>query len=833
MANIHTLVASVNNLYPCSESSNTSHCYDITCALTRRRSNDKKKKCGNNDYLGGCGARVSAIGHSWRLCAATELRVVQESSSKNINVQNQVPLIEIPVTCYQIIGVHDQAEKDEIVKSVMHLKNAEIEEGYTKDAVISRQDLLMDVRDKLLFEPEYAGNFKDKQPPKSSLKIPWAWLPGALSLLQEVGEEKLVLEIGRRALQHPESKPFVHDLLLCMALAECAIAKAGFEKNNISQGFEALARAQCLLRSKISLGKMMLLSQIEESLEELAPACTLDLLGMPHTPENAERRLGAIAALRELLRQGLDVETSCQVQDWPCFLNQALKKLMATEIVELIPWDSLALTRKNRKSLESQNQRIVIDFNSFYVVLLAHIALGFSSKQTELITKAKSICECLIASEGIDLKFEEAFCSFLLGQGDEATAVERLRQLELNSSPSSQKPLQMKETREVSSANKPLERWLKEAVLGLFPDTRDCSPSLQIQADFFVSEKKASGTRQNKRAPPALSNMRHRSLAVSLALDQRDEERLSITESSRHLGPAVKQLAPPNLQSPLIEGKAIAGSNVGSPSIQLKRTLGSKQGEVWKIWLGFSHVLGKMIYATALGCILVALFKLINMQVWRPGNGSRWRMDERRIFSSSPTLNDSPMDLSYRRATIKQNGITRKIRKVLSLLKMQSGDHPESADLQTASLSSGLSSSITSTYRQPMPVEDAETLVKQWQAIKAEALGPNHNILGLVEILEGSMLVQWQALADAAKARSCFWRFVLLQLTIVHADVLKDGIGREMAEIEVLLEEAAELVDESQTKNPTYYSPYKIRYLLKRQDDGSWRFCEGDIVTPS
>ena len=54
---------------------------------------------------------------------------------------------------------------------------------------------------------------------------------------------------------------------------------------------------------------------------------------MPHTPENAERRLGAIAALRELLRQGLDVEASCKVEDWPCFLSQALNKLMATEIV--------------------------------------------------------------------------------------------------------------------------------------------------------------------------------------------------------------------------------------------------------------------------------------------------------------------------------------------------------------------------------------------------------------------------------------------------------------------------------------------------------------------
>lgn len=106
---------------------------------------------------------------------------------------------------------------------------------------------------------------------------------------------------------------------------------------------------------------------------------------MPRMPENAERRLGAIAALRELLRQGLDVESSCHVQDWPCFLNQALNKLMAVEIVELISWEKLALMRKNRKSLESQNQRGVVNFNCFYIVLIAHIALGFSSKQRDLV----------------------------------------------------------------------------------------------------------------------------------------------------------------------------------------------------------------------------------------------------------------------------------------------------------------------------------------------------------------------------------------------------------------------------------------------------------------
>lgn len=40
-----------------------------------------------------------------------------------------------------------------------------------------------------------------------------------ISLVQ-VGEEKLVLDIGRAALQHPDAKSYIHDLLLSMALAE-------------------------------------------------------------------------------------------------------------------------------------------------------------------------------------------------------------------------------------------------------------------------------------------------------------------------------------------------------------------------------------------------------------------------------------------------------------------------------------------------------------------------------------------------------------------------------------------------------------------------------------
>ncbi|KAJ6387459.1 hypothetical protein OIU78_017223 [Salix suchowensis] len=113
----------------------------------------------------GIGASVSRVSRKsdfesnnskWILNATTDTRILDNAAG--------TATVEILVTCYQVVGVPDKAEKDEIVKSVMQLKNAQVEEGYTMDAVMSRQDLLMDIRDKLLFEPEYAGNVKGEDP---------------------------------------------------------------------------------------------------------------------------------------------------------------------------------------------------------------------------------------------------------------------------------------------------------------------------------------------------------------------------------------------------------------------------------------------------------------------------------------------------------------------------------------------------------------------------------------------------------------------------------------------------------------------------------------------
>ncbi|XVF06977.1 hypothetical protein REPUB_Repub06bG0097800 [Reevesia pubescens] len=810
-----------------SSSSSFSSC---SCCFFFTRSSNYSEILGFEPLTKSNGCPFPTVRNRWRSGATdtcigiVENASVSSSSSRTATVTGNAA-VDIPISCYQLIGVSSQAEKDEIVKSVMNLKSAEVDDGYTMDVIVSRQEVLMDVRDKLLFETEYAGNVKEKIPPKSSLRIPWHWLPAALCLLQEVGEEELVLEIGRVAIQHPNAKPYIHDLILSMALAECSIAKIGFEKSKVSEGFEALARAQCILRSTKSLRQMTLLSQIEESLEELAPACTLELLGLPQSPENSDRRRGAIAALRELLRQGLDVETSCQVQDWSSFLSQALNRLLASEVVDILPWDNIAIARKNKKSIESQNQRVVIDSTCFYMALIAHIALGFSSRQTDLIIKAKTICECLIASEGNDLTLEEAFCLFLLRLGSEAEVIKRLQQLESTSNYAPQDSITGKEIR--SSANSSLEMWLKDAVLFLFPDTRECSPSL---ANYFGGERKPPGSKKSEGAPQTMPNLGHRSLYNALASERRDfEDSLPCMKSSLHITSAVKQLAPTDLQSALVTSENSNGS-----SVQLKRNFGVNQNKAWESWLSKMNATERVTFLAVLGCIFFTSFKLSGMRLSGVGCMSLWGSSKPHMNTSSLSCKgDSSLDYKAGSAHIKESGLGGRIKKFLELANVQFRNPSDARNSQNACLPASLSTSIMAVDRKQMSVEEAEALVRQWQASKAEALGPKHQVHSLSEALDESMLIQWQALADTAKARCCYWRFVLLQLTILRADILLDINRGEMAEIEALLEEAAELVDESQPKNPNYYSTYKIRYILRRQDDGSWKFCGTDIEMPS
>ncbi|XP_047062405.1 plastid division protein CDP1, chloroplastic-like [Lolium rigidum] len=756
------------------------------------------------------GARRGAAVRA-RVAEAAAAPAAAEGSTR----QDAPPAVEIPVTCYQILGVTEKAEKDEIVKSAIELKKSEIEDGYTEEVSACRQALLVDVRDKLLFEQEYAGSKRAKVPPRSSLHIPWSWLPAALCVLQEVGEEKLVLDIGQAALRRPDSKPYAHDVLLAMALAECSIAKASFEKSKVSLGFEALARAQYLLRKKPSLEKMPLLEQIEESLEELAPACTLELLSLPRTPENSERRRGAIAALCELLGQGLDVESSCRVHDWPYFLSQAMEKLLATEIVDLLSWDSLATTRKNKKSLESQSQRVVVDFNCFYRAMLAHLAFGFATRQTELISKAKTICECLVASENTDLKFEESFCSYLLGEESGTTVFEKLQQLQSNGSSNSRNYglSKKKDSSDKVTVNQSLELWLKDVALSRFADTRDCPSSL---ANFFGAPKRIISSSKQKLGATRvvfLSSQTSSNASLSNRTSGQQNPRLN---STSHLGEAVKQLAPTTLggHSP-IEKPA---NGLSTTSVPLKRNPGSHPVRTLESWGLTADVIGKVAYTALLGFALFGTLKLLRFQ-----SGYTKPVSSTRESAVTSSLNEA----STSEGSYISSSVRKQFEKLSNMLWLNSRLHSRSEESNSSPGSTDVAA-VASNER--MSLQEAEALVKQWQDIKSEALGPDYQIDMLPEILDGSMLSKWQDLALLAKDQSCYWRFVLLNLSVARAEILLDEAGDgEVAEIDAVLEEAAELLDDSQPKKPSYYSTYEVQYTLRRQEDRSWKICEAIV----
>ncbi|PSS29092.1 Plastid division protein [Actinidia chinensis var. chinensis] len=209
--------------------------------------------------------------------------------------------------------------------------------------------------------------------------------------------------------------------------------------------------------------------------------------------------------------------------------------------------------------------------------------------------------------------------------------------------------------------------------------------------------------------------------------------------------------------------------------------------------MGSCNGVARIAFVVTLGYILFATFKLSALQLGRGRSFARWASGKPRIDTSSHAwLIDSSLDRSLGRACIKGNSIAYKLNNLLSMFRMRLGNLLDAANLENPYLATSLSSSAMAVRKRSLPVEEAESLVKQWQAIKAEALGPTHMIHSLFQLLDGPMLVQWQALADEAKTRSCFWRFVFLQLSVIRAEIF-------------LLEEAAELVDESQLKNPNYY----------------------------
>lgn len=206
--------------------------------------------------------------------------------------------------------------------------------------------------------------------------------------------------------------------------------------------------------------------------------------------------------------------------------------------------------------------------------------------------------------------------------------------------------------------------------------------------------------------------------------------------NSTHLGEAVTRLTPVNLQSqPSFDTNSMSGS-----SSQLQRNLGLDRTKIWEDWSMTSDLAGKISHALVVGCFVFSTFKLFSMQFGNNKAMHKWLTYQSKVSSASvQTMDSSP---GSKITSFADRSILDPLGKLFVVFRQKLMCRTSAATARDAWPTDDLTSAISGTllHARQMPFEEAEILVKQWQEIKAEVLGPNHQIDMLSEILDGSML---------------------------------------------------------------------------------------------
>ncbi|MCO5610371.1 hypothetical protein L7F22_064607 [Adiantum nelumboides] len=139
-------------------------------------------------------------------------------------------------------------------------------------------------------------------------------------------------------------------------------------------------------------------------------------------------------------------------------------------------------------------------------------------------------------------------------------------------------------------------------------------------------------------------------------------------------------------------------------------------------------------------------------------------------------------------------------------------------------------SAVSSLAQKPLPQIDAriaEKIVRRWQAVKSQALGRDHAVKGLAEVLDGQMLENMSGRAQDAQKNGWYWDYKLTNLNIDSVTISTDG---RRATVEATLWEGANLYDEKTAQVlDSYQSSYTIRYELATIN-GRWKITSGIVL---
>ncbi|KAL7207546.1 hypothetical protein ACSBR1_029480 [Camellia fascicularis] len=710
--------------------------------------------------------------------------------------------VSMPIDFYRMLGAEMHFLGDGIRRAYEARVAKPPQYGYSQDVLIGRRQILQAACETLSnprSRREYNQGLAEDEFDTILTDVPWDKVPGALCVLQEVGETEVVLQIGDSLLRERLPKSFKQDVVLAMALAYVDMSRDAMALSppDFIKGCEVLERALKLLQEEGARSLAPdLQAQIDETLEEITPRCVLELLALPLADKCQTKRGEGLQGVRNILWAvggggAAAIAGGVTRED---FMNEAFLHMTAAEQVDLF-----AATPSD----------IPAESFEVYGVALALVAQAFVGKKPHLIRDADNLFQQLQQTKvtalanpahvytargeirEMDFALERGLCSLLMGELDDCRS---WLGLDSDNSPYRDPSIvnfvlehskDDKDNDFLPGLCKLLETWLMEVVFFRFRDTKDITFKL---GDYYDDPTVL-------RYLERLEGVGGSPLAAAAAIVKIGAEATAVLDS-------VKFSAIQALQKvfPLGQGngnvKCQEDEEVNSSVTALEsKEAGVQQDqddstnildgpeknnadEIQKQEMVTSEIKDASIKIMCAG-VVVGLMSLVGLKYLPFRNGS-------------------------------------------SILRKEVGSAMASDVIKVGSL---VAENLEEMPR--MDAKFAEGLVQKWQNIKSQALGPDHCLGKLSEVLDGNMLNVWKGRAAEIAQHGWFWDYSLLNLTIDSVTVSVDG---RRAIVEATLEESACLTDVGHPEhNDSYSTTYTTRYKMSCTPSG-WKITEGAVL---
>jgi curved DNA-binding protein CbpA len=643
-------------------------------------------------------------------------------------------------------------------------------------------------------------------------------LVGALLILQELGEYELVLKLGRPYIvsknggtgansnygslsEEAVERP---DVVLTVALACLELGREQWQQGHYENAAISLETGEELLSREGLFPRVR--DEIIADLYRLRPYRILELLELPEE-KTAEREQG-LRLLREVLDQrgGIDGsgndQSGLSMDDFLRFIQQLRNYLTVAEQHELF---------------EEQSKRP--SAVSIYLAVYTLIARGFAQHQPALIRQAKQLLSRL--SKRQDVHLEQSLCALLLGQTEVAT-----RTLEL-----SQEYEALAFIRENSQGSPDLlpglclygERWLQNEV---FPHFRDLAGRQASLKEYFANQQVQAYLEalpievQTTNEPSSQSFPYGQSTYPDSPINTTGVPQQPYENRTTERKPEYPNISPPSFP------KSPTSSYAGNPQTQAPMT-GAPTPERTRRRTNYnSHS---------------------NAPSPQPPPTPRRRRQRSQTHTPGHSI-DNRHHFAHRQRPIVRR--TQQLRLLLLVLASLAGlvifltivgwlkDLFFSAPSMEQQLSIELNQPVVpipapnskqeSPTGSPITQDTAKEVVQTWLSTKAAALGPNHEIDRLAQILVSPALSQWRLITQQLKTDNRYRKY---QHTVKVESLEPGQADNNHATVEASVTEMTDYYENGQMKK-SEKEQLRVKYDLVRVQD-AWRIKNMSVLTLS